>query len=416
MRPPDLAGSLWADFARVQVMLGDVDSWDPTGSQWDGAEFDQGLWGEGYLTPASWLDVTRDVMSLDVDTGRNGIDDPGDVGTASLTLYDPTGAYAIAGAEKSAIGNLLTVRVEHVASGSSRMVFYGRVTDATAVGDLGAPTTALKAVDLVGALLATDDTTGLAAQGVSDRITDLLARSGLPGELRDIADDPTKLLAVDQPGSRLDAARGAAASSVGGSIWATGAGTITYRFGTFEIDPSQPADYAIGTRAGFVCPAALDLTEKGSDVLNVYDWTTSDRDTPLNATATDSASVRRFGRGASVRTDLLNADATELANLVNEEIARTAWAPERVDNCEIAVGDDASAALVLAQIGELVDLAYTGSAPWTARQLIGSYAHHVSPDGWTIDLKCFPATIGSKWDVAAWDVDSWAYLGPTLAA
>lgn len=108
-RPPNLAGSLWADWANVTVELGVIDSWTASGGQWDGAKWDQGVWGEAYLTPHHWVDVTRDVMSLDLDTGRNGVDDPGDVGTCSLVLYDPIGAYAIAGSAVSALGDLLRV-------------------------------------------------------------------------------------------------------------------------------------------------------------------------------------------------------------------------------------------------------------------------------------------------------------------
>ena len=78
--------------------------------------------------------------------------------------------------------------------------------------------------------------------------------------------------------------------------------------------------------------------------------------------------------------------------------------------------DDASAALVLAQIDELVEFAYSGSSPWTSRQLVGSYAHHISPDGWSIDLKAYPAIIATEWDSALWDIDTWTMAIPTRKA
>ena len=115
-------------------------------------------------------------------------------------------------------------------------------------------------------MLSTDDDEGLPAQSVTERITDLLDRAGVPAELRDLADDPTTILAVDAPGNRLDAARGAVASSVGGTLYAAGDGTIRYRFGSFLIAPSAPPAYSIGTVPGSVCPAALDLAEKGADM------------------------------------------------------------------------------------------------------------------------------------------------------
>ena len=366
------------------------------------------LWGQGYLNPSEWVDVTADVLSLDVDTGRNGVDDPGDVGTVSLVLFDPVGAYAIAGHDRSALGNLLHVVTEHAASGTARSVFYGRVTEAAAVGSLGTPTTSVKAIDLVGALLSTDDTAPLPAQGVTERLAHLLNWAGVPPELRDLADDVTALLPVDKAGNRLDAARGAAASSVGGSLWASGSGTIVYRFGTFMYPADSAPAFAIGTGPGCICPETLDLAEKGADVVNVYDWTTSDRDAPLNAKASDAGSVSRFGRNASVRTDLLNSDVDQLAGLVEAELARTARAPERVDPCSVPVHDDESAEVVLVAIGDLVAFDYTGSAPWSNLQLVGGYVHSVTPEAWSITLRCYPAMVAYQWDVALWDVAQWS--------
>jgi hypothetical protein len=414
-RPSSLAGAWWADFALVRVELGLVDSWTPSGGEWDGGAWDSSTWGESYLTPNRWVDVTADVESLDIDTGRNGVDDPGDIAMASLVLFDPAGEYAIAGTDRSAIGNLLRVIVESRAAPSSRVAFHGKVTDASSVGDLVAPSSTVHAIDLLGAVLSTDDAEPLPAQSITERLALLLDRAGVPAELRDLSADSTSLLAVDKAGNRLDAARGATASSVGGTLWAGGDGIIHYRFGAFLVDPATSARFAIGTVPGSICPASLNLTERGADVINVYDWTTSDRDAPLNAAALDPESVRRYGRGASVRSDLLNADHGELIALVEAEIARTAWSPERVDACAVPIHDDESAALVTVQIGDLVDFAYSGSSAWSDRQIVGSYAHHITPDEWTIDLRAYPAIVETQWDGAAWDVDTWS-LGAILAA
>jgi hypothetical protein len=415
-RPASLAGAIWADWAHVRVELGIVDSWTPSGGEWDGAQWDVGLWGESYLTPNRWLDVTPDVESLDVDTGRNGADDPGDVGTASVVLYDPIGAYSIAGPGRSAIGNLLRVTVEHLAGARSIVTFHGKVTEAAQVGDLAAPSTTIKALDLLGALLSTDDAEPLPAQSVTERLAELCSRASVPGELRDLADDSTAVLAIDTAGNRLDAARGAAACSVGGTLWAGGDGVIHYRYGAFLVEAATPALYAIGTAPGSICPSALNLAEKGADVVNVYDWTTNDRDAPLTATASDPESVRRYGRSASVRTDLLNADVSELVALVEASLARSAWSPERVDSCSIPVHDDQSAGIVAVQLGELADFSYTGSSPWSARQIVGSYAHHITPDAWTVELKSYPAIVTTQWDTTQWDVGTWSLGAGDLAA
>ena len=66
------------------------------------------------------------------------------------------------------------------------------------------------------------------------------------------------------------------------------------------------------------------------------------------------------------------------------------------------------AALVLVAIGDLIDFTYTGSSPWASRQLVGSYAHHITPDSWDIEIKAYPAIIETQWDAATWDVDWWS--------
>lgn len=206
--PASLAGCWWAEFAEVTVELGLIDSWTPGGSEWDGALWDVALWGESYLTPSGWVDVTADVESLDLDTGRNGVDDPGDVASARVLLDDRAGGYGIAGPTRSAIGNLLRVTVTASALDRSAIVFHGVVTDAGGQGDLLAPSTSLGAIDLLGALLGTDDTAPLPAQTVAQRLAMLCDLAGIPAELRDIAPDATTLIALDTAGSRLDAGEG----------------------------------------------------------------------------------------------------------------------------------------------------------------------------------------------------------------
>jgi hypothetical protein len=402
----DLASSVWAPWAEVAVDLGIVRSWEATGTQWGGGAWGVDEWGLGYLTPAAWHTITADIESLDIDTGRNGIDDPGDVGTCSLVLYDPAGDYAIGGA-RSALGDLVRVRVRHMASDRSRVVFYGKVTEATAVGSFSEPTTSLKAIDMLGSVLGSDDGTPLPAQSTAERLDELLDRASFPNDLRDLDDDITELAPVDKVGSRLDAARGAVASAVGGSLLAAGDGTIRYRHGTFSLDPSQTdAQYHIGTAPGFVCPSVLDLIENVNGVLNVYDWANQAGD--VRATATHTESVRRYGRNASVRTDLLNVRQVEADELVNGELKRTANPAELIDSCEVPVHDDESAELVLVAIGELAEFAYTGAAPWSGLYLVGAYSHHISPDEWTVHVKAYGATIGGTWGRAVWGVSEWA--------
>jgi hypothetical protein len=406
-RPAALAAAVWADFAELVVELGPVGSWTPSGPLWGVSEWGVGTWGSGYLTPAAWSDVTASVIAFDTDTGRNGVSDPGEVGTASLTLYDPDGELGIAGA-KERVGNLLRARVKHVSGDTWRGTFYGKVTDASADESLSTPTITLKAVDMLGAVLATDDVDPLAAQSVRERLDELLDRAGFPDTMRRLDADPTRLLTIDKIGNRVDAARGAVASSVGGTLFAVGDGAIRYEHGAQNLDPGTEADYLIGTVAGAVCPSALTLGEASARVINLYDWTSQDRDAPLHTALIEPNSVHRYGRLSSVRSDLLNSVQEELDDLVKSELSRTAWAIEAVESCEVTVGDDASAALVLAQIGELVDFTYTGADPWQAQQLIGKIGHHVSADAWTIELGAYPPIVGALWGVGRWGVSAWA--------
>jgi hypothetical protein len=287
-------------------------------------------------------------------------------------------------------------------------VFYGKVTDATAVESLSIPTLGVKAVDMLGAVLATDDVDPLAAQSVRERLDELLDRAGFPSTMRALDVDPTRVLPIEKVGNRMDAARGAVSSSVGGTLFAVGDGMIRYEHGATNIDPSAVPAYQIGTVGGAVCPSALSLGEASKRVVNVYDWTTQESDAPLRSMLSEPQSVRRYGRLSSVRTDLLNAQQAELDALVRSECSRSAWAVEAVESCEITVGDDPSAELVLAQIGDLVEFTYTGADPWHSQQIIGRYAHHISPDAWTIDLGAYPPIVGALWGVGRWGVSAWA--------
>jgi hypothetical protein len=407
-RPADLAACWWAELAELVVELGPVGSWTPEGPEWGVAAWGSGQWGSGYLSPASWHDVTAQIVTFDTDTGRNGVSDPGEIGTASLTLYDPEGEFGIAGAERERIGDLLRARVKHVASATWRGIFYGKVTEATADESLAMPTITIKGIDMLGAVLSTDDVEPLGSQSVRERLDELLDRAQFPATMRALDVDATRLLAIDKAGNRIDAARGAVASSVGGTMFAVGDGTIRYEHGATNIAPDAVAAYQIGTVAGAVCPSALTLGEKSARVVNLYDWSTADRDAPLRSTLGEPGSMHHYGRLSSVRTDLLNTNQPELDELVRSQLSLTAWDAESVESCEITVADEASAALVLSQIGELAEFTYTGADPWHALQIIGKYGHHVSADAWTIQLGAYPPIVGALWGSGRWGVSAWA--------
>ena len=329
--PANLAGAWWAEFALVTVSLGLVDSWVPSGVEWDGAEWDSAVWGESYLTPSAWLDVTADVQSLDLDTGRNGVDDPGDVATATCVLFDPLGTYAIAGSDRSALGNLFRVEVEWRRRDRSLCLCrQGRRREGArrprGAGDLRARGRPARGP-------AHDRRRRRAPRAKRDRATRVPAR---PRRRAGRTPRPRRRLDLATRGrtsgledrTRLEGPR-RVRSAARSWRWATGRFAIDS--GRLCTSPSAPVALEVGTVPGAICPSALDLSEAGADIVNVYDWTTADRDAPLRATASDPESIRRHGRCASVRTDLLNTDQSELESLVDEELARSAWSPERAD-------------------------------------------------------------------------------------
>jgi hypothetical protein len=406
-RPAAIAGSVWADWAELIVELGTVGSWSPSGPAWGVGAWGVDKWGSGYLT-AAFSEITASVVSLDIDTGRNGVDDPGEIGTANLVLDDREGSFGIAG-NKEEIGNLLRVMAKHVAGQTWRTLFYGKIVEATADESLSGPSISMHAVDMLGSVLASDDADPLLAQTVRERLDTLLDRAAFPATLRILDPDTTRLLAVDKAGSRLDAARGAVASSVGGTLFAVGDGTIRYEHGTTNVDPAAEPNYYVGTIAGSICPTTLTLGEKSARIVNVYDWQNADQNdaTRLRSTLAEADSIHHYGRCASVRTDLLNALGADLDALVHSELARTAWGSEVVEAVGFTIHDDASAELVLAQIGELVQFDYTGADPWSALQVIGRYSHHISADAWTIELGAYRPIIESVWGVAQWGISTW---------
>jgi hypothetical protein len=256
--------------------------------------------------------------------------------------------------------------------------------------------------------MGTDDGDPLPAQAVSDRLNALLDRAGFPASHRLIDPDTVHLLPTEKVGNRMDAARGAVESSPGGTLYAPGDGTIRYDHGATNIDPDAVPRFRIGTAPGYVCPTGLVLVESASLTANLYDWTNIDNVTPLRVTLQEPHSVNHYGRQANVRTDLVNAQQSELEALVESELARTAWPGDAIETCTLDLWDSASAELCLVQIGDLLDFDYTGADPFTGWQLCGRYAHHVSPDAYTLDIGAYAPTVGALWGVGRWGVSAWA--------
>ena len=103
----------------------------------------------------------------------------------------------------------------------------------------------------------------------------------------------------------------------------------------------------------------------------------------------DSSSVAHYGPRAYPRTDLVTADA-DLPALAGRVLTLRAWPNPRLEPLQIQVHDAATAGAVLVNLGDRVEVTYTGSAPAEGvGQIVGAIAHHISPEEWTVTLRTF---------------------------
>jgi hypothetical protein len=399
--------AFFAPWAWLRVELGTGVGWTATGDTWGAGTWGESTWGSGF--EPLWHDVTPAVLSFDTDTGRSGIFDPGDVAQASLVLFDPDGAFGIAGT-RVATGSL--VRAFAQAGGEERPIFYGKVTAAKATGDLVAPTVSVSAIDALGAALGIELPIPLPASTVAERLHFLLDRVGWPERFRDIEEDPTALLEVDDAKHLLDSAR-LAVESAGGTLWASGAGVITYRDRNFGV-VSPVVEMEIGTQGGDVAaPTQCELDEDMSRLANIVELVTAaDDPDKLHATVADPRSINRFGAVTLSKSDLVTAEQADLNAVAARMLAAGADPLERVDPLALEVAGELAAQAVLLGIGSLVHVTYTGADPWERYLMLGGIAHKIAPDGWSIGLRCYDAlSIGagsSKWGLGWWGVSVWA--------
>ena len=383
----------WADFAELVVELGSNVVWSgASGALWGRAVWGRDRW-TGLLEPDRWRDVTRYVLAFDYDTGRQGLLDPGDVGTATLTLFDPEGDFGIV-AHRS-IGALL--RAWARTSGGERLLFFGKVTEAGYVGDLDAPAVTLRAVDPLGIAFAGETLFTLGPQTVTQRLELLLDDALWPRIWRDIQLDPTGLTITRDPGLRIDEAR-RAVESAGGILWAEG-NVISYRGRGYTIDPEAPPAISISTDqpGPGASPSQLGYREQIADTANRVVLQTIEP--VLFAEAISPTSIAAKGVHWYRRSDLCTQGQGVLDALAQRILRLRAWPAPRLEPLQVIVHDAESAAATLVRLGDVADVTYTGSAPGRARSIVAGVSHHVSPEEWDVTLRTFnpePATEREK--------------------
>lgn len=400
----------WAQWVDLVVELGSAPSWLPGGPAWGLGEWGVDEWG-GLLDP-EWREVTFAVEDIETDTGRQGALDPGDVGRCSLTLYDPGAEFGLGG--DSAIGNL--VRIRATVGENDDPIFFGRIVEAIAPGDLDVPEVLLRADDILGSALGHEDYSPLPATSASGRIGQLLDRANFPDDRRDIEPDGTELIEVDRPGTyRLDAARDAA-KAAGGTLWAGGEGIIRYRGRYFTLPADPTPQMRIGTTAeDDADPSALALFESREQVANdIYHATEG---AALVSRQVDPLSRSRYGNRSEVITDYLNAAQYDLDDVARRRLDAAAWPVARVDPCQVPVIDEDSAAVINLTVGSLVLLTYSGADAWQRLQLVGGIGHSITAEEWVVTLRTYDALIllapgPARWSLTRWGEATWQGEAP----
>jgi hypothetical protein len=372
----------WGEFAELRVELGANVRWSGAATTWGSAVWGRDVW-TGLFEPDYWRDVTAAVMSFDYDTGRQGLLDPGDVGTASMTLLDLAGDFGLVA--HRAIGAL--VRAWARCAKGERLLFFGKIADADYVGDLGAPVVTLRCVDPLGIAFAGETLFALGPQTLTQRLELLLDDALWPRVWRDLQLDPTGLGLIRDPGLRIDEAR-RAVESAGGILWAEGQ-VISYRGRDYTIDPETPPALSITTDqpGPGASPSQLGYREAIADTANRIRLETIEP--VLYAEAIDPTSIAAKGPRWYRRTDLCTVGQGVLDALAQRILRLRAWPSPRLEPLQVLVHDTDSAPAVLVRLGDIVEATYTGSAPGTARAIVGGIGHHVTPEEWAVTFRTF---------------------------
>ena len=250
-----VAAFTFTDRVRPIVEVGIGDSRIPTGqAQWGVAlwDNDQDLWAG---TEPTWLDVTCDVQSIDMDFGRLRSTERFTVGTATVVVDNVSG-WADPNMERSTTatlhlrpGRAIRIGVHHVELGP-RWLWRGFIDAMAPTYDSQAPDDVrLSCVDALGEVNRAKLTPLYAPvgdQSASVRVTAILDRVPWPTEKRKVEAASTVLLPSTLDGQVADLL-GVAADSIGGVIYGDVDGDIVLRNREWQTyPPGTPPDGTIG--------------------------------------------------------------------------------------------------------------------------------------------------------------------------
>jgi len=414
--PPPAGGTaLASDLVHVTLAL-------PTARDvWDAGRWDTATWDA--LDYDNFVDASCDAHGVAIDRGRT--DPLGHVqpGRCKFTLDDPTGLYSpwntvdAEGHDMLApvFGPDIPVRVAtHVGP-----LFTGWVRTTSEVDD---DEDAAVDVDCTDALSFLGDANGLeqASQGGGEAAGARLARIIMAAQVpvlvdRTLATGVTPLQATTLAKGALEEAW-LTADSDGGVFWATTAGVLRYvdANGLEAPEFTEPAahftDDTNEVPGATLCPTSFTVANTRDNVKNVvkvaYAGGTA-------TTVADPASVARHGARTTARLDLIHQSDYQSARIATLMVTRLAGADLTLSPIEGVALDD----------GDWFDLAHTldvghrvevTRTRWGrtlhALATVDALAHAITPDGWTMVIRCSPGTQvkgWTHWDTARWDLDYW---------
>jgi hypothetical protein len=389
---------------------------------WDRARWDQATWDA--LDYDDFLDVSCAAHGASITRGRSDPLGHAQPGKASCELDNPTGVYSpwntvdVNGADLG--GPVLGPDVPIRIATADGPLFTGFVRTVTETDDGGDSTVALDATDATSFL---GDANGLeqASQGGGEKAGARLAR------IITAAAVPTALVDVDLDAGAValqptTLAKGAleeawlTADSDGGVFYATPAGTLRY------VDPAGLDTPEFGEPVahftddvyeddGTLCPISFTIKSSRDTVKNVVSVAAAGG---TAQTVTDPVSVARHGARSTQRLDLIHqgGDGYSLT-IARAMLARLAGADLTVSPIDGVPTDseDWYAAAHLIDLGSRVELTrYRFGQTLHVLATVDAVTHNISPDQWTMSLRCSPGTQTAgwtRWDTALWDQSRW---------
>lgn len=412
---PGAGTALAADLVHVTLAL-------PTaGDVWDGGRWDTATWDD--LDFNNFVDASCDVHGVSIDRGRADPLGHMQPARASFTLDDPTGLYSpwntvdINGRDTLApvLGPDTPVRVAtHLGP-----LFTGWVRSSTETDDAGESTVNVTCTDALSFL---GDANGLEqpAQGGGEAAGARIARIANTAQVpalvdRQLATGVTALQSTTLAKGALEE-MWLTADSDGGVFWATAAGVLRYvdPVGLEQAEFTEPAahftDELNEVPGSTLCPISFTVANNRDNVKNVvtvaYAGGTA-------VTVSDPVSVARHGARTTQRLDLIHQDAVHSERIARLMLTRLAGADLTISPIDgVPTDDDNWFALAhTLDIGHRIELTRTRwSQTLHALATVDGIAHTISPDQWTMVVRCSPGVQvkgWTRWDSATWDAAYW---------